>query len=64
MWVAQSDKRPTLDFHSGHDPGVVGSSPELGSEPSVEPAWDSLSLPLSAPPLLALFLKINKHFKK
>ena len=25
-WVARSVEHPTLDFGSGHDPGVVGSS--------------------------------------
>ena len=30
-WVAQSAERPTLDFASGHDPRVVGSSPASGS---------------------------------
>ena len=30
-WVAQSGEHPTLDFGSGHDPRVVGSSPTSGS---------------------------------
>lgn len=30
-WVAPSGKHPTLDFRSGRDPGVVRSSPVLGS---------------------------------
>ncbi|VFV38414.1 g-protein coupled receptor 26 [Lynx pardinus] len=42
--VAQSVEHLTLDFGSGHNPGVVGSSPVSGSVLSVEPAWDSLSL--------------------
>ena len=37
-WMAQSVAGSTLDFGSGHDPGVVGSSPALGSAVSVEPA--------------------------
>ena len=37
-WVAQPVERPTLDFDSGHDPRVMGSSPMLGSILSVEPA--------------------------
>ena len=37
-WVAQSVDRLTLDFDSGHDPGVVESSPALGSALRVEPA--------------------------
>ena len=28
--MAESVERPTLDFGSGHDPGVVGLSPESG----------------------------------
>ena len=43
-WVAQLAEHPTLDFASGHDPRVVGSSPVSGSVLSVEPAWDSLFL--------------------
>ena len=42
--MAQSVKRPTLDFGLGHDPRVVGWSPESGSTLSVKPADDSLSL--------------------
>ena len=43
-------KRLALDFGSGHDLRVLGSSPVLGSLLSVESAWDSsllLFLPLS-----------------
>ena len=36
--VAQSVKRLTLDFSSGHDPRVVGSSTALDSVLSMEPA--------------------------
>jgi len=35
--VAQSGKHPTLDFRSGRDLGVVGSSPASGSALAVEP---------------------------
>ena len=42
-WVAQMVKHPTLDFGAGHDLTVR----EI-------PAWDSLSLSLSSPPLLSL----------
>ena len=52
-WLAQSDKHATLDLR------VVGSSPVLGSglaAQSLEPALDSVSPSLSAPPLLALCL--------
>ena len=55
--MAQSVKRPTLDFGSGHGPRVVSSSPLLGSELSVESAEDSLAL--SAPPPLILFLFLS-----
>ena len=53
-WVAQSVKRPTLDFCSGHDLTIMESSPTLGSVLGVGLAWDSLSL--SAPPLITLSL--------
>ena len=48
--MAQSVECPILDFGSGHDPLVRGSSPVSGSVLSMEPAWDSLSPLLSAPP--------------
>ena len=55
-WVAQSVKRPTLDFGSGHDLVVHEFEPHVGLwADSVEPAWDALSPSLSAPPLLVLF---------
>ena len=61
-------KHHTLDFGSGHDLGVIGLSPALGSELGVESAWDSLSLSPSVPPLcectrLLALSKINL-FKK
>ena len=37
-WVAQSVECLTLDFSSGHDLRVVGSSPASGSVLSTEPA--------------------------
>ena len=64
-WVAQSVKRPTsaqvtiLQF--------VGSSPASGSVPtarSLEPALDSVSPSLSAPPLLVLCLSVSLILKK
>ena len=65
-WVAQSVERLTLDFSSGHDLTVRGFEPHLGlCTDSAEPAWDSLSLPLSLPfpclhtRSLSLSLKIN-----
>ena len=36
--MAQSVERPTLDFGSGHDPRVMGSSPTLGSTLSMQAA--------------------------
>ena len=58
--VAQSVKRPTLDFSSGHDLMVREFEPPVGLCPvSVEPAWGSFSPPLSLP-LSVLSLKINK----
>ena len=63
-WVAQSFKCLTLDFGSSHDHLMVGEfEPCTGLHAdTAEPAWDSLSLPLSAPPLLSLclFFKIHK----
>ena len=54
--MAQSVKRLTLDISSGRDLEVAGSKPASGWVLSVGPAWDSLSLSLSAPPPLMLFL--------
>ena len=49
---AQSVKRPTLDFSSGHDVTVLGIESPIGLHAdSAEPAW-GFSLSLSAPPLL------------
>ena len=67
--MAQLVKRSTLDLSSGHDLKVVRSEPHVWlCADSAEPAWDSLSPCVSAPPAfvpgLSLFLslKINKHF--
>ena len=48
--MAASVGRLTLDFGSGRDVMVVGSGLMSGSVLSVEPAWDSLSSSLYAPP--------------
>ena len=68
-WVAQSVERPTSA--QGMIPQFVGSSPASGSvltARSLEPASDSASPSLSAPPRLALCLplknKINIKKKK
>ena len=56
-WRAQSLKHLTLDFGSGHDLTVRGMDPRVGlCADGTQPAWDSLSPSLSAPPLLALSL--------
>ena len=69
-WVAQSVKRQTLDFRSGHDLKDCEFKPHVGlCAVSVEPAWDSLSLLLSLslslslprPCSLLFSLKINKN---
>ena len=53
-WVAQSVKKPTLDFSSGHNlVHGIKSHIRLCAD-SVESDWDSLSPSLSAPPLLTL----------
>ena len=64
--MAQSVKRPTLDFSSGHDLTVHEIEPHIWLfADSAEPAWESLSPLLSAPPplmhmlFLILCLKIN-----
>ena len=49
-WMAQSVEHPTLDFGSGHDLRVLGSSPTSNSMLSGESAPDSLSSSLSASP--------------
>ena len=60
-WVAQSVECPTPDFIQVRISWFVGLSPTLGSAlTAVEPAWNSLSPPLSAPPLLALDLSFSK----
>ena len=49
-WVAQSVKRRTLDFGSGHDLRAMRSSPVFGSALGIGHAKIlSLPLPLSAP---------------
>ena len=68
--MAQSVEHLTLAFGSGQDLTVCKFEPHVGlCAGSVEPAWDSLSLPLSlcAPPALSLNLSkqinIKKNFK-
>ena len=64
-WMAQSAERLTLNFVSGPDLVVCGFEPCVRLRADrAEPAWDSLSSSLSAPPLLmpvhSLSPKINK----
>ena len=67
-WVAQSVKHPTSAQVVISQ--LVGSSPVSGSmltAQSLEPALDSVSPSLSAPPLLKVSVclslsKINKHY--
>ena len=58
--MAQSVEGLNLDFSSGRDPRVVGSSPALGCALSMEPAWDSLSLSLSPSHACACSLSVSK----
>ena len=53
--MAQLVECPTLGFSSSHDLVVCGIEPWVRLlANSAEPAWDSLSLSLSASPLLSL----------
>ena len=61
--MVQSVNCRILDLGSGHDLTAGEFKPRAGlCADSMGPAWDSLSLPLSAPPLLmfSLSLKLNK----
>ena len=61
-WVAQSVKRPTLDFHSGQDLTVHEIKPRIKlCTGSAEPAWDSLSPSLSLCPPLALSPSLSQN---
>ena len=59
--MAQSVKRLTLDFGSGHNLTGHGIEPRVSCTDSTEPAWGSLSPRLSAPFPHVLSLKINKY---
>ena len=59
--VAQSVKVQLLGFHSGHDLVVLEFKLHIRLCTDIsEPAWDSLSFPLSASPPLALSLSQNE----
>ena len=61
--MAQSVKYLTLDFGIGHDLSVGEFEPHLWlCTDSMEPAWDSLSSSLPAPPQLSLLsLSLSKN---
>ena len=60
--MAQSVKCPTLGFGSGHDLTVCGFEPRVGLCAGItEPAWDSLSPSLSAPPPLELSFSLSQN---
>ena len=59
--MIQSIKCLTVGFGSGHDFTVHEIEPGVKlCADRAEPAWDSLSPPLSNSPLLSLSLKISK----
>ena len=63
-WVAQSVKSLALDFGSGRDLTVRGFEPCVGlCADRAEPAWDSLSPSLSAPPALTLSVSLSQNKK-
>ena len=63
--MAQLVKCLTLGFSSGHDLRVRGFEPCEGlCADSTEPAWDSLSPSISAPPLFFLSLSQNKYINR
>ena len=52
-WMTQSVEGPSLGFCSGRDLTVGEFEAQVGlCADSADPAWDSLSLSLSVPPLL------------
>ena len=63
-WVAHLAELLTLDFDSDHDFMVCGIEPDaVLCTDSVEPTWDSLSPPLSAPPVLTVFSRVRTQNK-
>ena len=59
--MAQSVEHRTFGFVSGHDLMVCEFEPHVGLRAdSVDPALDSLSPFLSAPPLLTLYASLSK----
>ena len=62
--MAQSTECLTLDSDSGHNPKVMGWSPESGSTLRVEPAWDSLSPSDPLPTAISKIKNNNNNNKK
>ena len=62
--VAPSVEHPTLGFGSGHDPGVVGSSPVSGFTLSIWSLLKIPSLPLAPPPLAFSVSLSNRQIHK
>ena len=63
--MAQPVNLPTLGFGSGHDLTVCEFEPCVSLHAdSAEPAWDSLSHPLSARPPPALSVSLSKMNKQ
>ena len=59
--MAQLVTRLTLGFSSGHDLTVREFEPGIGLRAGgAEPAWDSLSPSLSAPPPLTLSVSLSE----
>ena len=59
---AQSVKRPILDFSSGHDLTVPEFEPRIRLRADgMEPAGDSLSPSVSAPPLLVRSVSLSQN---
>ena len=57
-------KYPALDIGSGHDLTIDGFKALIGfSTDNMEPAWDSLSPSLSAPPPLSWVQSLSLSFK-
>ena len=61
-WVTKLVKHPALDLSSGHNLMVPEFKPHVRlCTGSAEPAWDSLSLPLSTPPPLVCTLTLSQN---
>ena len=64
-WVAQSGKRPTLDFSTGHDLMVCEMEPHIRfPTDSTEPSWDSLPTISLLLPCCTCIHILSQTFKK